>query len=324
MENIFIGCDVSKAKIDYCVLSSDKEKNSSFYGQFKNSLDGYEKFLKTIAINFPFKNPIVGFEATGAYTATFQKYLSDNGILYKMFNAKKVSKYMKSLDIQGKTDKSDSYVIAHFTSIQDMKVFSSQYSNLKEKYTKYTTSLRLIMKMKVQLNNMTKAFLHSDCEGGLIAELEKTKADLKKREKNIKSEAFNSLQRDYEIVNILNEKYAGVSYALLLILVPKIYDDIEKYTTNQTIAFLGFNPVSFQSGQMKLDDKLNIFGDKELKRVLYMASLTSVQFNPILKAKYEAHVKRGKPKRLALTIIARKLLTLIIKDIKKYKAQLDD
>ena len=45
MENIFIGCDVSKSKIDYCVLSKDKDKNNSFYGQFKNSLDGYEKFF---------------------------------------------------------------------------------------------------------------------------------------------------------------------------------------------------------------------------------------------------------------------------------------
>ena len=38
MENIFIGCDISKAKIDYCVLSDDKDKNKSFYGQFTNRL----------------------------------------------------------------------------------------------------------------------------------------------------------------------------------------------------------------------------------------------------------------------------------------------
>jgi len=320
MENIFIGCDISKSKIDYCVLSSDKDKNSSFYGQFKNSLDGYEKFLKTIAINFPFKNPIIGFEATGAYTALFQKYLSDNAIFHKMFNAKKVSKYMKSLDIQGKTDKSDSYVIAHFVSIQDLKVFSTEYSSLKEKYTQYTTSLRLIMKMKVQTNNLIKSLSRGNDSVSLVTELEKTKSDLKKREKNIKDFAIDNLKTDYPIVNLINDKYKGVSYALLLNLVPKVYDTIEDYSVNQTIAFLGFNPVSFQSGQMKLSDKLNIFGDKELKRLLYLASLSSIQFNPILKEKYQSYLKRGKPKKLALTIIARKLLMLIIKDIKKYKA----
>jgi len=319
MENIFIGCDVSKSKIDYCVLSKDKDKNNSFYGQFENSLDGYEKFLKTIAVNFSFQNPIIGFEATGAYTASFQKYLSDNAILHKMFNAKKVSKYTKSLDIQGKTDKSDSYAIAHFASIQDLNVFSFKYSDLKEKYTKFTTSLRLIMKMRVQLNNSVKSLSRGNDLFLLMDELEKSKYELKRREKNIKDIAIEQLKLDYPVVNEINEKYSGVSYGLLLSLVPKIYDDIEQYSINQTVAFLGFNPVSFQSGQMRLNDKLNIFGDKELKRLVYMSALSSVSHNLILKQKYQEYIKKGKTKKLALTIIGRKLLVLIIKDIKKYK-----
>ncbi|MEN4046217.1 IS110 family transposase [Sulfurimonas sp. NWX367] len=321
MENIYIGCDVSKSKIDYCILSSDKDKNSSFYGQFKNSLDGYEKFLKTIAINYPFKNPLIGFESTGAYTSQFQKYLSDNGILHKMFNAKKVSKYLKSMDIQGKTDKSDSYGIAHFCAHQDLKVFSSSYSVNKEKYTQFTTSLRLLMKIRVQINNSIKSLKNGNENFFLIEQLEKSKIDIKNREKNIKEDAISSLKIDYPICDFLVNKYSGLGYSLLLLLVPKIYDNIEDFNVNQTVAFLGLNPVSFQSGQMKYADKLNIFGDKELKRLLYMASLTSVQFNPILKKKYERYVANGKTKKHALTIISRKLISLIVKDIKKYKAQ---
>ena len=322
MENIYIGCDVSKSKIDYCVLSDDKNKNNSFYGQFKNSLDGYEKFLKTIAVNYPFKNPIVGFESTGAYTFQFQKYLSDNAILHKMFNAKKVSKYLKSMDIQGKTDKSDSYAIAHFCSIQDINIFSSSYSVNKEKYIQYSSSLRLLMKMKVQINNSIKSLKNGNENSFLIIELEKTKNDLKKREKNIKDNAIESLKVDYPVSNFLVEKYAGIGYSLLLLLVPRIYDNIENFTVNQTVAFLGLNPVSFQSGQLKYTDKLNIFGDKELKRLLYLSALTSSQFNPILKEKYQNYISNGKSKKLALTIISRKIISLLVKDIKKYKAGL--
>ena len=322
MENIYVGCDVSKAKIDYCILSHDKDKNNSYYGQFENSLDGYEKFLKTVAINYPFKNPLVGFEATGAYTASFQKYLSDNAILHKMFNAKKVSKYMKSLTIQGKTDKSDSFVIAHFASIQKLDVFKSDYSVNKEIFTKYTTILRLLMKIKVQLSNAKKSTSHGCNDVFLEIELEKILHDLKEREKKIRLNAVEHLKELYPVVSILESKYGGLGYRLLLVLVPKIYDNVEEYSINQTIAFLGFNPVSFQSGQMRMNDKLNIFGDKELKRVLYMTALPSTKHNPILKAKFEAYVKNGKSKKLALTIIARKLLVLIIKDIKKYKRDL--
>ena len=108
----------------------------------------------------------------------------------------------------------------------------------------------------------------------------------------------------------------------MLLLVPRIYDNIENFTVNQTVAFLGLNPVSFQSGQLKYTDKLNIFGDKELKRLLYLSALTSSQFNPILKEKYQNYISNGKSKKLALTIISRKIISLLVKDIKKYKAGL--
>lgn len=317
MEDIYIGCDVSKSKIDYCILGEDK--NSSYYGQFKNDLKGYENFLKSVAVTNPFKNPLVGFEATGSYTYSFQKFLSDNGISHYMFNARKVSKYSKSMVIQGKTDKSDAYVIAHFSSIQDKKIFNSFYSVDKELFNKYTSTLRMIQKTKTQFSNLSKAISNGSDTFDLNIDLDNIKKDLKSREKSISDKAVSMLKELYPVSVELEEKYQGVGYKLLLNLVPRVYETIENYTVNQTVAFLGFNPVSFQSGNMKLKDRLNIFGDKELKRLLYLSSLTAKMHNPICKKKYEELLLRGKAKKLALTIIARRLLVLLIKDMQRYK-----
>lgn len=317
MENIYIGCDVSKNKIDFCVLGEDK--NSSYYGQFENNLVGYEQFLKTLGVTYPFMNPLVGFEATGSYTYSFQKYLSDNAILHNMFNARKVSKYAKSMTVQGKTDKSDAYVIAHFTSIQNKKIFTSNYSISREVFTKYTTSLRLIQKQKTQTSNLIKSIKNGgDCLD-LVISLEKMKKDLTNREKEIKNRVIEMLKELYPVSIELEQKYKGVGYSLLLSLIPKIFETVENFTTNQTVAFLGMNPVSFQSGNMKANDKLNVFGDKEFKRLLYLSAWTATQFNPIFKIKYQSLLERNKPKKLALIVIARKQLVLIIEDIKKYK-----
>lgn len=319
MENIFIGCDVSKAKIDFCILGSNK--NDSYYGQFKNDEEGYHQFLSTVAITNPFKNPLVGFEATGSFTYSFQKYLSDNGINHHMFNARRVSKYAKSMIVQGKTDKSDSYVIAHFCSIQDVSVFVSSYSIDKESFTKYTTTLRMYQKIKTQIGNLSKSTGNGVLDVELQLDLLKTKKDLENREKNIKNRAVEMLKLLYPVSIELEEKYQGVGYALLLNLVPKIYDTIENFTNNQTVAFLGYNPVSFQSGLMNAGDKLNMFGDKEFKRLLYLSALTSTRFNPILQTKYQSLLERGKAKKLSLTIIARKLLVALVQDMKRYKKQ---
>ena len=70
---------------------------------------------------------------------------------------------------------------------------------------------------------------------------------------------------------------------------------------------------------MKLKDKVNIFGDNELKRLFYLSAMVARQFNPIIKDYGDAMVLRGKPKKVALVAICRKLLKAIIYEMKRYK-----
>ncbi len=48
-----------------------------------------------------------------------------------------------------------------------------------------------------------------------------------------------------------------------------------------------------------------------MRRVLYMASLRCVRVNPILKAFYQRLLSRGKPFKVAITAVMRKLLCLL-------------
>ncbi len=45
--------------------------------------------------------------------------------------------------------------------------------------------------------------------------------------------------------------------------------------------------------------------------MLYTAALVAARFNPILKAFYQRLVAAGKPKKLALTAVMRKLVILL-------------
>ena len=60
-----------------------------------------------------------------------------------------------------------------------------------------------------------------------------------------------------------------------------------------------------------------------LRQALYMPALVATRFNPDLKAKYEAMVADGKPKKLALTALMRKLLLLansLVRDNRTWSA----
>ena len=47
-----------------------------------------------------------------------------------------------------------------------------------------------------------------------------------------------------------------------------------------------------------------------MRRAVYMAALSAMRFNADMKAKYHSLVKAGKPPKLALTVIMRKLIIL--------------
>ena len=62
-------------------------------------------------------------------------------------------------------------------------------------------------------------------------------------------------------------------------------------------------------------------GRKFLRDALYMPALVAVRFNPDMAEKYEDMCARGKPKKVALTAIMRKLLELanaLVKDGRKW------
>jgi transposase len=48
-----------------------------------------------------------------------------------------------------------------------------------------------------------------------------------------------------------------------------------------------------------------------VRKVLFMAALAGCRYNPVIKAFYQRLLAAGKPRNLALTYCARKLLTLL-------------
>ena len=81
-------------------------------------------------------------------------------------------------------------------------------------------------------------------------------------------------------------------------------------TDAQAAALAGVAPLNRDSGQYR--GQRHIAGGRPaVRRVLYMAALTASQHNPILKTFYQQLRARGKPAKLALTAVMRKLVVLL-------------
>jgi transposase len=68
-------------------------------------------------------------------------------------------------------------------------------------------------------------------------------------------------------------------------------------------------PVARQSGQWK--GKSFIRGGRaNVRKALYMPALVAARFNPDLKTKYQQLIAQGKPPKIAITAIMRKLIVI--------------
>jgi transposase len=77
----------------------------------------------------------------------------------------------------------------------------------------------------------------------------------------------------------------------------------------QAASLAGLAPVVRQSGQWK--GKSFIRGGRaNVRQALYMPALVAARFNPALKAKYQQLLTQGKPAKIAITVVMRKLIVI--------------
>ena len=77
----------------------------------------------------------------------------------------------------------------------------------------------------------------------------------------------------------------------------------------QVASLAGLAPVARQSGRWTGHAFIR-GGRAGLRQALYMPALVAAQFNPELKAKYQKLMEAGKPAKIAITAIMRKLIVL--------------
>ena len=75
-------------------------------------------------------------------------------------------------------------------------------------------------------------------------------------------------------------------------------------------ALAGLAPWTRESGKWKGQSRIG-GGRARVRTALYMAAMSAVRFNPVLKVFYNDLLARGKPKMVALMAAARKLLIIL-------------
>jgi transposase len=315
---IFVGIDIAKLKFDVCIkgLSFD----TSTFITLPNNSKGFNSLIVFLASYSENNDFHLGFESTSTYMIPLQNYFEGNGLTYTVVNTLSLSHFIKYNNFQNKTDKRDSFYIASYLESFQSSNVATSINKFRNYFKMYNTSISLLKKMEVQLKGLNDSLSFSEDSEDIHSSMLSLQNNINKTHKDLTADMVKNITVAIPYFDNIKNDLIGVSDKTLLVVLPVIFDISDKYTIKQLQSFIGLNPVYTESGSsVSKKQYISKRGDVNVRKALYMASVSSVRFNPFLKDKYQRLLANGKPKKLALVAISAHIFRAIVSRLNHYK-----
>jgi len=294
---LYVGIDVAKESFD---VASDP---AGLRLSLPNDPPGRQQLLDALRNR---SVALVVLEATGGYERTLVADLLGAGHNVVVANPRQVRDFARGIGQLAKTDRIDARVLARFASLvkpQPRLATSPEAETLAE----LVTRRRQLSDLMTQESNRLPQARHPEVRRSLkksLRMLEKQIDDLDKLiRKNIDSD--DGLRRKDEIVRSFKGVGPGTS-AMLLSQLP----ELGRINRQQIAALAGLAPWDFKSGQWAGES--HIWGGRRaVRNMLYMAALSAIRFNPVIRKFYQHLESQGKKFKVAITACMRKILVIL-------------
>ncbi len=295
MKELFVGIDVAKDTLE--VATTRGEKRS-----FANSDEGRSQLEAFVR---PLDPVLVVLEATGGYELSVVEHLAIRAIPVAVVNPRQVRDFAKALGKLAKTDKIDASTIAQFALAvrpEPRPLKDAQAQKLDALITRRKQLVEMITAEKNRLG-LAKEWVREDIQATItwlnqsLEKIDKEIADL------IRS---SPLWRERDALLQTTQGVGPVTSCSLLCDLP----ELGRLNRQKIAALVGVVPFNRDSGKVR--GKREIWGGRSYVRsILYMATLSAIQCNPIIRPFYHHLIAKGKLPKVAIVACMRKLLVIL-------------
>lgn len=293
----WIGIDVSKQLLELAVHQSDYH--------FRCPNDPAQ-FPTLIAELIDLRAARIVLEATGGLERPLLQALQAARLPVVLVNPRQVRDFAKAIGLLAKTDRLDARVLAHFGA-----AIQPPPSAIK---TSAESELDALMGRRNQLSDMLVAEKNrrgsaatKAARADLDAHIEWLEQRLKALDKQLKDQLKGCLA--WQQKDKLLQSVKGIGFVTSLALLADC-PELGQLNRHQIAKLAGVAPLNRDSGKQR--GTRHIFaGRAQVRAKLYMATLTAIRCNPVIKAFYERLRARNKLKKVAIVACMRKLLTII-------------
>lgn len=293
---IFVGVDVSKARLDVAVRPSGDMLT------VRHDESGIAGLIMRLQAWQP---TAVVLEATGDLECTVVSALAAAGLPVHVVNPRHVREFARATGRLAKTDALDAQILAQFG-----EVLRPAPRSLPDEATQALSAdlarRRQLLEMLIaekQRHSQAAARLKPGIAthiAWLTAELQRVDADLTLaiRQSPVWREQDDLLQ-----------SMPGVGPGLSRTMLAEL-PELGTVPSKQLAALVGIAPLNRDSGTLR--GKRTIWGGRAVVRTaLYMAALAATKWNPVIKAFYHQLLARGKAQKAALVACMHKLLIIL-------------
>lgn len=307
--SVVVGIDVAKAHVDVSVLGAKLQAQ-----RFDNEAEAHSALAAALT---PLGVTLVVMEATGGYEAALACALQAAGLPVAVVNPRQARDFAKSMGRLAKTDRVDARMLAEFAGVlvrrDDLANFirpaaDAQQQALAAMVTRRRQLVTMMLSERQRLQ-LAVAVVRPSIEAMIEA--------IRKQLDDVEAQMVGHVQTHYAELDKLLRSASGIGPVASATLIAEL-PELGRLNRREIAALVGVAPMANDSGNSK--GRRRVQGGRfEIRRVLYMATLTAARHNPAIKTFYDRLLSAGKLPKVALVACMRKLLTTLNAMVKTNK-----
>lgn len=306
-----IGIDVSRDWLDiHCLPDGQKLR-------LPNTDQGHAR-LVDLAQSI---SGLVCFEATGGQEWRLWSALDVAGVTTRQLPPAQIKAFAVSRGTRAKTDRIDAELIAHFMAFRPDAGRSLPHKKIR--FVRALTSKRgQLIETRKRLLAQTKAHENLGSADIFLTMDEELKCLLDRQIAELEARIEETIASDGQLTGTANilRSVPGIGPVASAMLIAEM-PELGQITGEQAAALTGLAPIAHDSGTMR--GKRTIGGGRQrLRHVMFQAALVASYHNPVLKIFADRLRAAGKPHKVVITAVARKLVT-IANALCKYRQKWD-
>ena len=297
MEQVFVGIDVSKDRLDVHVRPSGEAFAVARDG---DGLAVLVERLKGLAA------ALVVLEATGGFEVTVAAALGAAQLPLAVVNPRQIRDFARATGRLAKTDALDAEAIARFAAAvrPEPRPIPDEHA---QALGELVARRRQVIEMMVAERNRGRQLSHRRVLKAIARHLAQLQKDLSEIEQDL-DDAIRGTPAWRESEDLL-KSVPGVGDATARTLLAEL-PELGRLDRKRIAALVGVAPFNRDSGTLR--GKRTVWGGRaSVRAALYMAALAATRHNPVLAVFYDRLRQAGKPAKVALTACMRKLLTIL-------------